>query len=326
MSKKLLDIESLISHRFNLIEAEKAYKIISNSEPSLGILLTYPGIQVDKASRKVTLLKKKNFINLINKNLNKKVSVSFLGSGNYATSTLIPAFKKGDAILRSISSKTGISATHAGRKYGFIDTLTNSDYIFDDYKTDAVVIATRHNDHANLVLKALKAKKHIFVEKPLCLTINELNEIEAAYTTSNILMVGFNRRFSPQIQKIKNLIKDLNFPKTIVMTVNAGVIAENHWVQDLEIGGGRIIGEVCHFVDLLRFLIGKNIVKHNIQLMNSLTKDTATIQLSFFDGSIGTIHYFANGSKSFPKERLEVFAGGGVLQLDNFLKLKSVMT
>ena len=323
MSKKLLDIESLISHRFNLIEAEKAYKIISNSEPSLGILLTYPGIQVDKASRKVTLLKKKNFINLINKNLNKKVSVSFLGSGNYATSTLIPAFKKGDAILRSISSKTGISATHVGRKYGFIDTLTNSDYIFDDYKTDAVVIATRHNDHANLVLKALKAKKHIFVEKPLCLTINELNEIEAAYTTSNILMVGFNRRFSPQIQKIKNLIKDLNFPKTIVMTVNAGAIAENHWVQDLEIGGGRIIGEVCHFVDLLRFLIGKNIVKHNIQLMNSLTKDTATIQLSFFDGSIGTIHYFANGSKSFPKERLEVFAGGGVLQLDNFLKLKS---
>lgn len=323
MSKKLLDVESLISHRFNLIEAEKAYEIISNFEPSLGILLTYPGIEIDKASRKVFLLNKKNFISSNNKNLNKKVSVSFLGSGNYAASILIPAFKKGDAILRSVSSKTGISAAHVGRKYGFLDILTNSDDIFDDDKTDAVVITTRHNSHANFVLKALKAKKHIFVEKPLCLNINQLNEIEAAYTSSNILMVGFNRRFAPQIKKIKNLISDLNVPKTIVMTVNAGAIAQNHWAQDLEIGGGRIIGEVCHFIDLLRFLIGKNIVKHNLQLMNAPTKDTFTIQLSFIDGSIGTIHYFANGSKLYPKERLEVFAGGGVLQLDNYLKLKS---
>jgi predicted dehydrogenase len=323
MSKKLLDVASLISHRFNLIEAEKAYEIISNFEPSLGILLTYPGIEIDKGSRKVFLLNKKNFISSNNKNLNKKVSVSFLGSGNYAASILIPAFKKGDAILRSVSSKTGISAAHVGRKYGFLDILTNSDDIFDDDKTDAVVITTRHNSHANFVLKALKAKKHIFVEKPLCLNINQLNEIEAAYTSSNILMVGFNRRFSPQIKKIKNLISDLNVPKTIVMTVNAGAIAQNHWAQDLEIGGGRIIGEVCHFIDLLRFLIGKNIVKHNLQLMNAPTKDTFTIQLSFIDGSIGTIHYFANGSKLYPKERLEVFAGGGVLQLDNYLKLKS---
>jgi predicted dehydrogenase/threonine dehydrogenase-like Zn-dependent dehydrogenase len=323
MSKKLLDVESLISHRFNLIEAEKAYEIISNFEPSLGILLTYPGIEIDKGSRKVFLLNKKNFISSNNKNLNKKVSVSFLGSGNYAASILIPAFKKGDAILRSVSSKTGISAAHVGRKYGFLDILTNSDDIFDDDKTDAVVITTRHNSHANFVLKALKAKKHVFVEKPLCLNINQLNEIEAAYTSSNILMVGFNRRFAPQIKKIKNLISDLNVPKTIVMTVNAGAIAQNHWAQDLEIGGGRIIGEVCHFIDLLRFLIGKNIVKHNLQLMNAPTKDTFTIQLSFIDGSIGTIHYFANGSKLYPKERLEVFAGGGVLQLDNYLKLKS---
>jgi len=323
MSKKLLDVESLISHRFNLIEAEKAYEIISNFEPSLGILLTYPGIEIDNASRKVVLLNKKTFISSNNKNLNKKVSVSFLGSGNYAASILIPAFKKGDALLRSVSSKTGISAAHIGRKYGFLDALTNSDDIFDDEKTDAVVITTRHNSHANFVLKALKAKKHIFVEKPLCLNINQLNEIEAAYTSSNILMVGFNRRFSPQIKKIKNLISDLNVTKTIVMTVNAGAIAQNHWAQDLEIGGGRIIGEVCHFIDLLRFLIGKTIVKHNLQLMNTPTKDTFTIQLSFIDGSIGTIHYFANGSKLYPKERLEVFAGGGVLQLDNYLKLKS---
>lgn len=323
MSKKLLDVESLISHRFDLIEAEKAYEIISNFEPSLGILLTYPGIEIDNASRKVLLLNKKTFISSNNKNLNKKVSVSFLGSGNYAASILIPAFKKGDALLRSVSSKTGISAAHIGRKYGFLDALTNSDDIFDDEKTDAVVITTRHNSHANFVLKALKAKKHIFVEKPLCLNINQLNEIEAAYTSSNILMVGFNRRFAPQIKKIKNLISDLNVPKTIVMTVNAGAIAQNHWAQDLEIGGGRIIGEVCHFIDLLRFLIGKTIVKHNLQLMNTPTKDTFTIQLSFIDGSIGTIHYFANGSKLYPKERLEVFAGGGVLQLDNYLKLKS---
>ena len=190
-----------------------------------------------------------------------------------------------------------------------------------DKKTDAVVIATRHDTHADFVIKALKNQKHVYVEKPLCLTLEEMNKIESAYSSSNILMVGFNRRFAPQVQKIKSLLNDVDSPKSIVMTINAGKVEGDHWTQDLEVGGGRIIGEACHFIDLLRFLVGKTIIGQQIQYMNSLTKDTANIQLRFEDGSIGTIHYYANGSKSFPKERLEVFAQGGVLQLDNYRKL-----
>tara|TARA_Y100000389_G_scaffold169439_1_gene175708 strand:- start:14086 stop:16197 length:2112 start_codon:yes stop_codon:yes gene_type:complete len=322
ISKGLLDVDSLISHRFDLTEAEKAYEIIGKSIPSLGILLTYPGIQINKDSRKVFLLNEQISKKLITKSNGKKVNVSFLGSGNYATSVLIPAFKNPAINLRSVASKNGVSGTYAGKKFGFLNTITNSNDIFNDDKTDAVVITTRHNSHASFILRALQAKKHIFVEKPLCLTISQLNEIKKAYLPSKILMVGFNRRFAPQVQKIKSLIKDLNVPKTFIMTVNAGPIPMDHWTQDLDTGGGRIIGEACHFIDLLRFLAGTNIVNYDIQMMNSVTKDTATIQLSFLDGSIGTIHYFANGSKSFPKERLEIFAGNGILQLDNYRKLR----
>ena len=142
------------------------------------------------------------------------------------------------------------------------------------------------------------------------MTLDELDKIEAIYSSSNVLMVGFNRRFAPQVKKMKSLLDDVSGPKAMVMTINAGEIPSDHWTQDLEVGGGRIIGEACHFIDLLRFLVGKTITNYQIQFMDSSTKDTATIQLSFEDGSIGTIHYYANGSKSFPKERLEVFAGG----------------
>ena len=183
------------------------------------------------------------------------------------------------------------------------------------------MIATRHNTHAEFVLKALKATKHVFVEKPLCLTLDDLDKIEAIYSSSNVLMVGFNRRFAPQVQKMKSLLNDVVGPKAMVITINAGEIASDHWTQDLEVGGGRIIGEACHSIDLLRFLVGKTIKNYQIQFMDTSIKDTATIHLSFEDGSIGTIHYYANGSKSYPKERLEVFAGGRVLQLDNYRKL-----
>ena len=248
--------------------------------------------------------------------------MSFIGSGNYATSVLIPAFKIAGADLKSISSFAGVSGVYTGKKYGFSETTTDNNHIFIDKKTDAIVITTRHNNHSDFVLKALKARKHIFVEKPLCLTLKELEKIKSAYHSNlNILMVGFNRRFAPLIQKIKSLLDNVSGPKAMVITINAGEIPIDHWTQDLEIGGGRIIGEACHFIDLLRFLVGKTISDYQIKFMDSLTKDTATIQLSFQDGSIGTIHYYANGSKNFPKERLEVFAGRGVLQLDNYRKL-----
>jgi predicted dehydrogenase/threonine dehydrogenase-like Zn-dependent dehydrogenase len=321
MATGALDVKQLISHRYDINEAEKAYKVIINTEPSLGILLTYPGIELTEDSRKVLLSNNNDIKKLNNNDIIKKIKVSFLGSGNYAASVLIPAFKAVGVELKSVASNTGVSGVHVGKKYGFLETTTDSDRLFNDDTTDAVVIATRHNSHAGFVLKALKTQKHVFVEKPLCLTLDELNKIESTYSSLNILMVGFNRRFAPQVQKIKMLLDNISGPKTMIMTINAGKIPNDHWTQDLEVGGGRIIGEACHFIDLLRFLVGKTITNYQIQFMDSSTKDTANIQLSFEDGSIGTIHYYANGSKSFPKERLEVFAGGGVLQLDNYRKL-----
>jgi len=321
MATGALDVKQLITHQFDINEAEKAYKVIINTEPSLGILLTYPGVELTEDSRKVLLPNNNDIKKLNNNNIIKKIKVSFLGSGNYAASVLIPAFKAAGAELKSVASNTGVSGVHVGQKYGFLETTTDSDHLFNDDITDAVVIATRHNSHAGFVLKALKTQKHVFVEKPLCLSLDELNKIESTYSSLNILMVGFNRRFAPQIQKMKMLLDNISGPKTMIMTINAGKIPNDHWTQDLEVGGGRIVGEACHFIDLLRFLAGKTITNYQIQFMDSSTKDTANIQLSFEDGSIGTIHYYANGSKSFPKERLEVFAGGGVLQLDNYRKL-----
>jgi len=321
MATGALNVKELISHQFDINDAENAYKLVIGNESSLGILLTYPGVEITNNKRKVLLSNKNNKKKSKIENTNKKIKVSFLGSGNYAGSILIPAFKAENTELISLGSDRGVSGVHLGSKYGFFETTTDSDYLLNDTKSDVVVIATRHNTHADFVIKALTTQKCVFVEKPLCLTLEELNKIESIYSSSNFLMVGFNRRFAPQVQKMKILLESITGPKTMIMTVNAGKIPDDHWTQDSKIGGGRIVGEACHFIDLLRFLVGKTITKYNIQFMDSSTKDTADIQLSFEDGSIATIHYYANGSKSFPKERLEVFAQGGVLQLDNYRKL-----
>jgi predicted dehydrogenase/threonine dehydrogenase-like Zn-dependent dehydrogenase len=322
MAMGSLNVKPLISNQFDINEAEKAYELVINSKASLGILLTYPGIEITDTSKQVLLLENDNLKKLNNK-ITKKVKVSFLGSGNYSTKVLIPAFKAAGTDLQIIASSTGVSGVHAGKKFGFLETTTNVNHLLSDKKTNAVVIATRHNTHADFVLEALKAKKHIFVEKPLCLTIEELDKIEAEYSllNSNIFLLGFNRRFAPQVQKMKSLLEGISGPKAMVMTINAGEIKMDHWTQDLEVGGGRIVGEACHFIDLLRFLVGKPIKNYQIQFMDTSTRDSAIIQLSFEDGSIGNINYLSNGSKSFPKEKLEVFAKGGVLQLDNYRKL-----
>jgi predicted dehydrogenase len=205
--------------------------------------------------------------------------------------------------------------------------------VLDDPEIGAVVIATRHDSHAGLVCEALRAGKHVFVEKPLALSLPELGAVEQAYSArlalgnAPIVMVGFNRRFAPQVRKIKSLLGAVAEPKVLVMTVNAGDIPASHWTQDATAGGGRIIGEACHFIDLLRHLVGSSITGFDAMCIGrapgvSVTEDKSTIVLKFEDGSVGTIVYAANGSKSFPKERLEVFAGGAVLQLDNFRKLR----
>jgi len=319
-----LNVKPLISHRFDISEAEKAYELVGESAPSLGILLRYPGIEITPEARLLRLAGP-NTPDAVTKS--GKAVVSFLGSGNYATAVLIPTFKEAGAQLRSVASNAGVSGLHAGRKFGFEETTTNSDRLFEDAQNNAVVITSRHDSHARFVLQGLKAGKHVFVEKPLCLTLDELVEIESSYwdmqtdSSRSMVMVGFNRRFAPQVQKMKLLTQSVSGPKSFVMTVNAGAIPADHWTQDLEVGGGRIIGEACHFIDLLRFLAGMQIVSYKRMVMDATTQDTVTLQLSFGNGSIGTIHYFSNGSKSFPKERLEVFAAGGVLQLDNYRRL-----
>lgn len=322
-----LDVESLISHQFSLEQIQEAYAIVGGSESSMGILLDYPS----KKERTDLIIRKQSV------QLNSKLAseaqklvpnLAFIGAGNYATAVLMPAFKKAGAHLSIAASNIGITGVLAGKKYGFDEAATDTSRLFNDQNINALIITTRHNSHASLVLQALNAGKHIFVEKPLCLTLEELRLIEKEYENfetqadqTPILMVGFNRRFSPQVQKIKSLLLEAVGPKSFVMTVNAGSIPNDHWTQDVEVGGGRIIGEACHFIDLLRFLSGSPIKSWQHIRMDSATNDTVSIQLQFMDGSIGTIHYFANGSKIFPKERLEVFASGRVLQLDNFRKL-----
>ncbi len=248
-----------------------------------------------------------------------------IGAGNFASRTLLPALSQTSARLNTIASSGGVSGTHVGRKFGFEQSTTDTDAIFHDPEITTVFITTRHNTHARFVLQALNAGKHVFVEKPLCLTQEELDRIQEKIHTlspSPLLLVGFNRRFAPHVVKIKSLLAPLREPKSFIMTVNAGYIAPEHWTQDSAVGGGRIIGEACHFIDLLRFLAGEPILSRSITRLQHGVGDSATIQLSFADGSIGTVHYFANGHKQFPKERLEVFCGEKILQLDNFKTLR----
>ena len=320
MAAGSLDVKPLISHRFPIDDAENAYELISGDSASLGILLEYPGLKITKESRVVNF---KSYPS--NRDSIREPGVSFIGSGNYATSSLMPAFKKSGANFINVASANGVSGTHAGRKFGFEKTTTDNDSIFQDPKTNAIVITTRHNSHADLVVNAVDSGKHVFVEKPLCIKEEELNEIMAVYDQSRskpIIMVGFNRRFSPQIQKIKKLLLGTSGPKSFVFNINAGHIDQDHWTQDKDVGGGRVVGEACHFIDLLRFLADSPIREWNQNSMNSNSKDTLSIGLKFEDGSIGAINYFANGPKSLPKERLEIFSQGRALQLDNFRKLK----
>jgi predicted dehydrogenase/threonine dehydrogenase-like Zn-dependent dehydrogenase len=316
-----LDATPLISHRFPIAEAARAYELVSGTTPSLGILLDYPDVPpAEPANAPQTVRTAPRSAR------SGAPRVSVIGAGNYAASVLIPAFKDAGVELRKVACNTGASGVHAARKFGFEEATTDTEAVLADDETDVVVIATRHDSHAGLVCRALAAGKHVYVEKPLALGLDELAAVERAYRTAQgngarIMTVGFNRRYAPHIRQIKTTLGDIRAPKALSMTVNAGAVAPDHWTQDPLAGGGRIVGEACHFVDVLRFLAGAPIEHHAITTMTADAPDTATITLTFADGSIGTIHYFANGSKSFPKERLEVFAAGKVIQLDNYRRL-----
>nr|WP_255763619.1 bi-domain-containing oxidoreductase [Pelomonas sp. P7] len=321
LSTRQLDVSRLVTHRFDVDMATAAYDVVGGAEQALGIVLKYPVQDADRALARTVVLPPAAMTTGAAAGAGS-LDISFIGSGNYATAVLIPAFKSSGARLHAVASATGVSGLHAARKFGFAKTTTDTAAAIEDAQAAAIVITTRHDSHAALTLQALAAGKHVFVEKPLCLTLDELARIHATARDANrLLMVGFNRRFAPHVVRMKQLLLGVTVPKSFVMTVNAGAIPGEHWTQDPAVGGGRIIGEACHFIDLLRFLADAPITGWDRLDMDSSTGDTVTIQLRFADGSIGTVHYFANGSKAFPKERLEIFAAGRVLQLDNFRKL-----
>tara|TARA_B100000212_G_scaffold323158_1_gene283004 strand:+ start:19065 stop:21176 length:2112 start_codon:yes stop_codon:yes gene_type:complete len=320
MASGSINVKSLVSHRFKIDDAVEAYEKLDDRS-SLGILLDYQGTTTESLSKNTVELSE----NTISKPQNG--NVAFIGGGNYASRVLIPAFKRAGANLTALVTSGGMSAVHHGKKNGFLRASTNIEQALDD-SVDSVVIATQHNLHASQIVKALESGKHVFVEKPLALTHEEIDQVEASHKESNtMVMVGYNRRFSLHIQKIKSLLDAKPSPKTFIMTMNAGEIPKEHWTQDAEVGGGRIIGEACHYIDLMRFLAGSKIKSFNAVKMGEndfveVTEDKALISLTFEDGSMGSIHYFANGGKSFPKERIEVFCDNAVLQLDNFRKLR----
>ena len=258
----------------------------------------------------------------------KQPVVALIGAGNFTGQILLPALAKKQVRLKTIISANGVSGTHLGRKFGFEHSGTDATAVFADPEVEAVIITTRHDSHARLVIQSLAAGKKVYVEKPLCLDEAELDGVHRAWAEAGgnrnqnppWLMVGFNRRFAPQVVKIRELLAAVTEPKAFIMTVNAGSVAANHWTRNARLGGGRLMGESCHFIDLLRHLAGCRIARINTAHTGP-AQDTASLALEFEDGSIGSIHYFTNGHRGFPKERLEVFCSGRILQLDNFRRL-----
>jgi predicted dehydrogenase/threonine dehydrogenase-like Zn-dependent dehydrogenase len=326
LASKKLTVAPLISDRIPQHQADKAYHLLTTDRASLGVLLTYPdaaGINLDRRIQVATLGSRQW------PTVGARTSVvGVIGAGNFTSMVLLPALAKTPARLKTIASATGVSATHAARKYSFQEVTCDYHTILDDPDINTVFITTRHNTHAKLAIEALQAGKHVFVEKPLALDREELAAIYQAHRicATRQLMVGFNRRFSPLTVKMQILLATRSQPLSMVYTVNAGTVPAEHWTQDPQIGGGRIIGEGCHFIDLLRYLVDQPIIGVEARMMGcapavTVRQDKMTILLEFADGSIGTIHYLANGSRSYPKERVEVFSQGRVLVLDNFRTL-----
>jgi predicted dehydrogenase/threonine dehydrogenase-like Zn-dependent dehydrogenase len=328
LAARRLDVSSLITHRFPLERAAEGYDLLTRTDvPSLGILFEYstaagqalPSTSLDLPREAGT------------GGGGARPRLAFIGAGNYAGRTLIPAFAKSGARLTAIASASGVTATHQARKFGFGRVTTDAGALALAEDVDGVVVATRHDSHARFVTQALAAGKHVFVEKPLATTLADLEAISAQWTASRSrgagpqLMVGFNRRFAPMVKRMKGLLAQTVEPKSIILTVNAGAVAPGHWIHDPQQGGGRIIGEGCHFIDLARFLVGHPITGARVQELAGATArrgENVTIVLQFSDGSLGTVHYLANGHATLAKERVEVFCAGRVLQLDNFRRLR----
>jgi len=317
-----VDVQALISKQIPQAQADQAYQSLTGDKDALGIILTYPA-EAAGVSRTVTLPKP------VATTRAGKVVMGLIGAGNFTKVTLLPALKGCDVRLRTIASAGGVSGVHAGRKFGFEQATTDYRELLSDPAINLVVITTRHDLHAKMTLEALAAGKHVAVEKPLSVTSEELNEIRSAFASSAglQLLVGFNRRFSPHAIKMRQLLAARSQPMCMSMMVNAGIIGSESWVNDPTVGGGRLIGEGCHWIDLMVYLTGSKVVQVSATRMGdapgvAVRDDKMTVTLSFADGSIGTLHYFGNGHKSYEKETMEVFCDGRVLRLENFRTLR----
>lgn len=326
MASDRLDVTSLISHRFDFADAAKAYQTLTGNGEGLGMILEYAA-GPPPSQRTVELRAVRRTV--VTATPTGRVVVGLIGAGNFAHMTLMPALSKTAAHLKTIASHGGLTGSTTGRKFGFRQATSDYRTILDDPEINLVLVATRHNCHAPLVMEALAAGKHVFVEKPLCLTHAELEDICRLHEQrpEQLLLVGFNRRFSPHAQKIQALLIGRTEPVTMSMMVNAGVTPADSWVHDPAVGGGRIIGEACHWIDLMVALTGSPVTRVCAARVGpspalAVRDDKMSVTLSFADGSIGTLHYFGNGSKAYPKETLEVFSDGRVLRLDNFRKLR----
>jgi predicted dehydrogenase/threonine dehydrogenase-like Zn-dependent dehydrogenase len=321
-----LDVSGMVTHRYNIADAAGAYATLTSDAKALGILLRFRDASASPpaGTRTIALSGASPVAGT--------PQLAVIGAGNFASRVLIPALKSAGASIRAVATSSGVNAVHHGRKHGAEFATTDLSAVFDDPAVDAVVVATRHDSHAELVIRAIEAGKHVFVEKPLALNHGDVDRIEAAMAVSRtaghapMVMVGFNRRFAPHVVRTTDALKRIGEqPRILLMTMNAGEIPTDHWTQDMEAGGGRIIGECCHMIDLARHLAGSKIVSVATSAIGRSAggpspRDNAVVSVNFANGSLASIAYLAIGSKDFPKERIEVFAAGGVLQIDNFRK------
>ncbi len=320
-SGKLL-VKEMITELVALSDYQKIYGSIGSSK-SIASILTYPELDNSIQSYNNTVVLDNRLFK------GSKGVIGIIGAGNFTKMTMLPALKGSGSLNKYIASAGGVSGTALAKKHNFTHSTTNEQEIFKDTDVDIVMITTRHNQHANQVVSALKSGKHVFVEKPLALSNDELNEIIEIYNNplegkKPTVTVGFNRRFSPHSIAIKKALG--NGPMNIIATMNAGYIPLNVWVHDLKIGGGRIVGEACHFIDLCAYFTGSKV---NSVCMNSMgispqeNTDNASILLKFEDGSNAVINYFSNGNKAYSKERLEVYSQERTIVMDNFRKTEA---
>ncbi|TFH33050.1 MAG: hypothetical protein E4G99_12005, partial [Anaerolineales bacterium] len=319
-----IDVRPLITHEFPIEEATKAYALISShgETPYIGVVLTYPEHEDGIPERQVT-------IRAAREPEGEAVRLGVFGAGNFASAVLLPAIKRVNGIeLIGIASAGGRTAAQVGRRFHFNYAGTGIEQILRDTSVNTLAILTRHHLHAAYVIAGLEAGKHVFCEKPLALNHDQLDQIESALAASSkLLTVGFNRRFAPHAVRLKAFLSTSEAPLAMHYRVNAGVLPAEHWLHDPEQGGGRIIGEACHFIDFLTYLCGALPVRVSatgLPRVGDYIEDNIVLTLTFEDGSVGTVSYFANGDRSIPKERLEVFQAGRVGILDDFRRLEWV--